>query len=57
MAQRVAHTVDVKTGTSDPADFAVTWIPITIFFVTYRGTSLRAANDRVLVFIRIATTL
>jgi hypothetical protein len=25
--------IDVKTGFSDPADFATAWIPITIFFV------------------------
>jgi hypothetical protein len=33
-------------------DFATTRIPITIFFVAYRGASLRAANVRGLFFLR-----
>jgi hypothetical protein len=47
----------VKSGTLDPADFATTQIPIRLFFVAYRGTSLHAAIIGSLVFTHTATTL
>jgi hypothetical protein len=54
---REAAPIDVKTGSSDPADFPTTRIPVIILFVAYCGTSLRAANVCVLIFTQTATTL
>jgi hypothetical protein len=36
---RGSASIDVKSGLSDPADFATTRIPIRIVSVTYRGTN------------------
>jgi hypothetical protein len=54
---KVAH-LDVKTESSDHrcGGFCYNLDSIAIFFVTHRGTSLRAANVRGLVFTGTATT-
>jgi hypothetical protein len=49
--------IDVKKRYLDPADVAITWIPIRLFFVEFRSTSLQAANVSGLVFALTNTNL
>jgi hypothetical protein len=46
-----------KNGIIRSGEFATTRIPILIFFVAYRGCSLRAVNVCRLVFMRTALTI
>jgi hypothetical protein len=54
MVQRDSAPIDVKTGSSDPEDFALTGIPINIFFVAYRSKEIALAVESI--GLRVVTT-